>query len=104
MVRLALAALLLVVAAADVAPQDSAEAAGRQLSDTKPLVNFNKWHLMLIELLGLGLCGVDRFCLKECCCGVAKLLTLGGCVIWAAIDSWIVIINSLGSKDKLDSF
>ncbi len=41
---------------------------------------------MLIISILLGTYGVDRFMLGETGLGVAKLLTAGGCGIWAIID------------------
>ena len=41
--------------------------------------------MMLIAWFG-GSLGVDRFMLGDTGLGVAKLLTLGGCGIWALVD------------------
>lgn len=45
--------------------------------------------MLAISVLGGGL-GIDRFMLDEVGLGVAKLLTAGGCGIWAIID-WFLI-------------
>ena len=50
---------------------------------------------MLIIAIFLGVYGVDRFMLGETGLGVAKLLTCGGCGIWAIID-WF----SAGSRTR----
>jgi TM2 domain-containing membrane protein YozV len=45
----------------------------------------NPTTLMIIAWFG-GYLGVDRFMLGETGLGIAKLLTFGGCYIWAIID------------------
>ncbi len=46
----------------------------------------------------LGSFGADRFYMGETGLGIAKLLTLGGCGIWALVD-WIMIMTG-SRKDK----
>jgi TM2 domain-containing membrane protein YozV len=48
---------------------------------------------MLIFSIFLGGLGIDRFMLGQTGLGVAKLLTAGGCGVWAFID-WFLIMNA----------
>ena len=53
--------------------------------------------LVRVGLLG-GL-GIDRFYLGYTGLGVAKLLTLGGCGIWALIDLVLIAMRSVPDSD-----
>lgn len=53
----------------------------------------------LLLSLFLGAFGIDRFYLGYTGLGVAKLLTLGGCGIWALIDFIMIATKSVKASD-----
>lgn len=51
-------------------------------------IRYNGYYFPTVMLYSvfLGLLGVDRFCLGYTCCGIVKLLTLGGVGVWWIVD------------------
>ena len=47
--------------------------------------------VILIVSLFVGTLGIDRFMLEEPAMGVLKLLTAGGCGVWAIVDLFLVM-------------
>jgi TM2 domain-containing membrane protein YozV len=54
-----------------------------------------KWMVALILSLFFGTLGVDRFYLGYTGLGIAKLLTFGGCGIWALYDLIMIAMNKI---------
>ena len=59
------------------------------------------WTTLLILSILLGGLGVDRFYAGHIGLGVLKLLTIGGCGIWALIDIILVATGSFSDADGL---
>ena len=59
------------------------------------------WTTLLILSVLLGGLGVDRFYAGNIGLGVLKLLTLGGCGIWAIIDIIMVATGKFTDADGL---
>lgn len=59
------------------------------------------WTTLLILSILLGGLGVDRFYAGHIGLGVLKLLTVGGCGIWAIIDIIMVATGKFTDADGL---
>ena len=61
----------------------------------------SKFVTILLAMLPsmLGFCGIHRFYTGHIGIGIAQLLTLGGCGIWALIDLVRIITGDLKPKD-----
>lgn len=56
-------------------------------------LQFKNPTVALILSIFLGAYGIDRFYIGNVGMGVGKLLTCGGCGIWAIVD-WFLIMNA----------
>lgn len=63
----------------------------------------NKVILAIIELFGLGMFGVDRCYMGQCCLGITKGVLLGGFGIWCIIDFFVIIFNCLACYGEIDA-
>ena len=59
----------------------------------------NKWLTLVLLSFFLGCLGVDRFYVGQTGLGIAKLLTIGGCGIWALIDFIFILLGKFKDKD-----
>lgn len=60
-----------------------------------------QWMTALLLSIFLGTLGVDRFYLGHTGVGIGKLLTLGGCGIWALIDLILIAMRNVTDSDGL---
>ena len=68
-------------------------------ANTVPGVFSDKqWMTALILSFFLGVLGVDRFYLGQPGLGIAKLLTFGGCGVWALIDFILIAVRSVNDS------
>jgi len=58
-----------------------------------------KWLVALLLSWLLGCFGADRFYLGYTGLGIAKLLTFGGCGIWAIIDLVMIVLNKIPDSE-----
>lgn len=57
------------------------------------------WLTTLLLCLFLGTLGIHRFYTKHIGIGIAQLLTLGGCGIWALVDLIMIITEKYNDGD-----
>jgi len=54
-----------------------------------------EWLVAVLLSWFVGGLGIDRFYLGYTGLGIAKLLTLGGCGVWALIDAILITVGSV---------
>jgi hypothetical protein len=74
---------------------DSAEGSWFTAGEIPGLFSERDWFVTLVISLFLGSLGMDRFYLGYTTLGVLKLITCGGCGIWALIDLILIATDSL---------
>lgn len=63
------------------------------------LFSDREWLVTVLLSFFVGSLGVDRFYLGQIGLGVAKLLTCGGCGVWALVDLVLVLLRKMPDVD-----
>ena len=61
-------------------------------------IQFKDPTISLILSIFLGSFGIDRFFIGDIGLGIGKLLTAGGCGVWAIVD-WFLIMDATRAKN-----
>lgn len=80
---------------APVAPEQFAQPA----EPVAPAPEQKSFLVAVLLSIFVGSLGVDRFYLGYTGLGILKLITLGGCGIWAIVDIILIATGNLKSKD-----
>jgi len=62
----------------------------------------DKVILVLLNMFGCGVCGIDRCYMGQTCTGVIKGLTLGGLGFWALLDYIGILATCLSKADYIN--
>ena len=73
----------------------SAEGAWFRATEVPGLLSDKDWLTTVLISLFVGVLGIDRFYLGYTGLGILKLVTLGGCGIWALIDLIMIVMNKV---------
>ena len=65
------------------------------------VVSQKAWLTALLLSVFAGALGVDRFYLGQTGLGIVKLITCGGCGIWALIDVVLIAIDNMRDAEGL---
>jgi hypothetical protein len=70
-----------------------------QASSVPGVFSDKQWITAMLLSFFVGFLGVDRFYLGQTGLGIAKLLTGGGCGVWALIDFILIALRSVNDSD-----
>jgi len=70
-----------------------------QASTVPGVFSDKQWLTALLLSIFVGLFGIDRFYLGYKGLGIAKLLTGGGCGVWAIIDLVLIAMRNVNDAD-----